>query len=185
MIITIAGDPGSGKSVVGKAIAEKFGLKRYSAGDFQRQIAIRRGVSLEELQEIAKTDPTVDQETDEYNKKIGDTEKNFIIDGRIAFHFIPHSIKIFLRTNTHKAAERIWRDIQNNKRETEKGFKSFDEVYASIVFRQNSECERYQKYYGVNQLDMKNYDIVIDATNLTVQQEIDAVVEAIKKRSIK
>ena len=49
MIITISGTPGSGKSTVAKMIATKLGFKHYSTGDFMRQMAKERGISLEEL----------------------------------------------------------------------------------------------------------------------------------------
>ena len=39
MIITLSGNVASGKSTVGKALAEKLKLKHYSTGDFMRKIA--------------------------------------------------------------------------------------------------------------------------------------------------
>jgi len=181
MIITLSGDPGSGKSVVGKGIAEKLNLKQYSAGGFMRQIAEERGISLQELLKIAEKDFSIDDEVDKKVVGLSKKEDNFILDSRIAFHFVPKAIKIFLKTDTKKAAERIWRDIQNNKRNAEKHFKSLEEVRQSVIERQKSESQRYDRYYKINHLDMKNYDIVIDATNMTIWEEIDAVLKAIEE----
>jgi cytidylate kinase len=181
MKVTLCGDPGSGKSVIGKAISEKLELKQYSGGYLMRNVAIKRGITLSELMEQNKKDPSADYEVDKEIIALGKNENNFIMDSRTAFHFIPDAIKIFLKTDPKKAAERIWRDIQENKRSTEKQFKSLEEVYQSIIARQSSESERYKKYYNINHLDMNNYDIVIDATNMTVQEEVDAVLTAIDK----
>lgn len=181
MIVTISGDPGSGKSAVGRAIAEKLGLKQYSGGKLMREIAEKRNISLAELLKIAETDFSIDKDVDNKITALGKEDDNFILDSRTAFHFIPKSVKIFLRTDAKKAAERIWKDIQEGKRKTERQFKSLKEVYRSIIKRQESESGRYKKYYNVDHLDMSNYDFVLDATNLSLDEEIQKVLDYIKK----
>ena len=49
MIIAISGLHETGKSVVGKAIAERFGLTYFSTGVLFRTIAKEKGLSLEQL----------------------------------------------------------------------------------------------------------------------------------------
>lgn len=44
MIITISGYPGSGKSTIADIIAKKLKLKRYSVGNFRRELAKKRGI---------------------------------------------------------------------------------------------------------------------------------------------
>ena len=46
MIMTISGMPGSGKSSVADFIAKKLNMKRYSAGDFRREIAIKNNLNI-------------------------------------------------------------------------------------------------------------------------------------------
>ena len=94
MIITISGSPGSGKSTVRDLLAQKLNLKRYSTGDFMRQLATKSGVSLEEFGKMAQQDSSIDKQLDDRQVKLGREEDNFIIDGRLSFHFIPNSIKI-------------------------------------------------------------------------------------------
>ena len=96
MIITISGALGSGKSTVAKILVQKFNLKHYSTGDFMREIAVKRGITLLELSKLAETDKSIDEELDERQIKLGEEEDNFIIDARLGWHFIPNSIKIFL-----------------------------------------------------------------------------------------
>src|SRR3989338_7586745 len=96
MIITIAGTPGAGKSSVAKLVAKKLKLKHYSTGDYMRQIALKRNISLMELSKIAEKDKTIDKELDNWQIKSGKTKDNFVIDSRLGFYFIPHSIKVLL-----------------------------------------------------------------------------------------
>ena len=65
MIITISGALGSGKSTVAKILVRKFNLKHYSTGDFMREIAAKRGVTLLELSKLAETDKLWDTENHE------------------------------------------------------------------------------------------------------------------------
>jgi cytidylate kinase len=179
MIITISGDPGSGKSTVAKAVAKELSLKHFSAGDFMREMAESKGISLLELGKLAEKDPSIDKEIDERNKHLA-LKDDFVIDSRLAFHFIPKAIKIFLKVDLKVAAKRTWKDIVAQKRHTEKQLNSETEVYDAIVKRQQNEIERYKKYYGIDFLSGKNYDLVLDTTNLTIEESIQKVLEFVK-----
>ncbi len=180
MIITISGYPGSGKSTVGKAIAKEFNLKHFSAGDFMREMAESRGISLMELTKQADADVSVDKEIDERTKHLAQKD-NFVIDSRLAFHFIPKAIKIFLKVDLKVAAQRTWKDIMAQKRHTEQQLKSEEDVLNALIKRQKSEVERYRKYYNIdNFLDAKHYDFVLDTTNLTQEESIQKVLDFVR-----
>lgn len=180
MIIAISGTPGSGKSTVAKAIAKEFNLKHYSTGDFMREMAAKRNLSLMELERLAEKDFSIDRQIDEYSKNLVN-EDNFIIDSRLAFHFIPKAIKIFLKVDPKIAAKRVWKDLVEKKRTVEKGFHSEADVLKGIVDRQDSEVKRYIKYYKINYLDEKNYDFVLD-TNMPIDQVIEKVLKFLKSK---
>ena len=181
MIITISGTPGSGKSTVAKAIAKELSLKHFSAGDFMREMAESKGISLMELSKQAEKDTSIDREIDERTKHLA-LKDNFVMDSRLAFYFIPKSIKVFVKVDPVVAAKRTWKDIVALKRHTEKQFKSEEEVLVAVKKRLESECRRYEQYYGINYLDEKNYDFVIDTSNLTQEQAIQAVLDFVKKK---
>jgi cytidylate kinase len=182
MIVTISGDPGSGKSTVAKAVAEEFNLKHFSAGDFMREMAESRGISLMELTTLADSDVSIDHEIDERTKHLAQKD-NFVIDSRLAFHFIPNAVKIFLKVNPKVAAKRTWKDISAQKRHTEQQLKSENDVLKALIKRQQSEVERYRKYYGIdNFLDEKHYDFVLDTTNLTQEESVQKVLEFIRSK---
>lgn len=62
-----------------------------------RNLAKERNMSITELNQYSETDGgEIDRILDERQQTLGENEDNFIIDGRLAFHFIPHSCKVFL-----------------------------------------------------------------------------------------
>ena len=107
MIITISGMPGSGKTTVAKLLAKRLGYEHYSMGDLRGKMAMERGISIDELNKLGEKESWTDKEADDYQKKLGETEDNFVTDGRTGFHFIPHSRKIFLKVDLRIGAERI------------------------------------------------------------------------------
>jgi predicted cytidylate kinase len=178
MIITISGALGSGKSTVAKILAKKFNLKHYSTGDFMREIAAKRGVTLLELSKIAETDRSVDKELDDYQIKFGKEENDFIIDARLGWHFIPNSIKIFLDVTDEEAAKRIF----NEGRKDEKYNTDLNATLDNIKNRRESEIKRYQDYYEVNYFDHDNYDLVVDTTGIPADEVAEKVIKFIEER---
>jgi len=178
MIITITGNLGSGKSTVAKLVAQKLDLKHYSTGDFMRQMATERGVDLLELNKIAEKDKSVDKELDDRQIKLGKTENNFIIDARLGWHFIPHSIKIFLDVTDEEAARRIFSD----QRTTEKPYNTIQEAMENIRKRRESEKKRYRELYGLDYYDKKNYDLIVDTTKITAEQVAEKTVDFVRSK---
>ncbi len=181
MKITISGALGSGKSTVAKLVAKKLNLKHYSTGDFMREIAIKRKVTLLELSKLAETDPSVDKELDQRQIRLGQEEDNFIIDARLGWHFIPDSIKVFLNVADEEAARRIFAE----RRTDEKYNLTLKATLENIKQRRESETKRYQQYYMVNYFNLKNYDLVIDTTKLTAEKVTEKIVEFVQNRSVK
>lgn len=168
MIITISGTPGSGKSTVAKSLATKLKYKHYSGGDLRGKLAIELGITIDELNKLGEKDPSTDKKADEYIAKLGKQEDNFVIDSRLAWHFIPKSLKVFLTVDMKTAAERIFSDAKKKHRLDEPLYKTPADVEKAIMIRMKSDSLRYKKWYKLNYLDIKNYDLVIDTTNETV-----------------
>lgn len=182
MIITIAGAPGSGKSTVAKLLAEKLGYEYVSVGNMRRKMAEERGMTLEEFNSLGEKEEFTDKEVDLYQKKLGETKDNLVIDGRTSWYFIPQSYKIFLDVDLKTAAERILKDIRNAKRPQEKGFNTLDEVVDSLKKRMKSDSFRYKKYYGkdCDYLNKKNYDLVVDTAKKKPKEIVDYIIKNIK-----
>ncbi len=178
MIITISGDPGSGKSTVAKAIAEKLKLKHISSGDFMRELAAERKMTILELVKIAERDQAIDKEIDERTKNLAEQD-DFIMDSRLAWHFIPKSLKIYLKCGVEEAAKRVFAQ-QRGGIEAENV--TLEQTKENIIKREQSEIKRYKKYYGIDFKDETNYDFVLDTAKLTIPEAVEEVLEFIEEK---
>lgn len=176
MIITISGTPGSGKSSVGKLLAKKLDYKHYSMGDLQRKLANKRGMTIKELGDWQKNNPESDKQIDSYQINLGRKKDNFVLDSRLGAKFIPQGINVFLDAHLD---ERIKRRL-NHKREEEK-FDDPEETKKDMSEREKTNRERFMKFYSFDFLDMSNYDIIIDTTNLTIEEVVEKILKEIKK----
>lgn len=178
MKITISGTPGSGKSAVATLVAQRLGLKHFSAGGFMREIAKKRGIDILELNMLAATDKSIDKEADDNVKRLGEEQDNFILDARLGWLFIPDSLKIFLEVAEEIGAERIFKQKRSDEQF------DIEETAQAIKQRKEMEAKRYQETYGVDHLDKENYDFVLDTGNLSLREVVDKVVEFVENRNI-
>jgi CMP/dCMP kinase len=185
MIISFAGAMGSGKSTIAKMLAAELGWPRYYIGGIRREIAKQRGLTLAEFNKLGETDPTTDSEVDEYQKRLGKTQDNFIIEGRTSWYFIPQSLKIYLDVTEEEGAHRIFAELQSNNNRNEDSIKTYNDALDSIRQRKKSDTERYKKYYQIDAYDKKNYDFVVDTTNLTIEEVFDQVLIFVKSKFAK
>ncbi len=183
MIISIGGMPGSGKSTIAKMLADKLGWPRYYIGGLRREKARQRGMTLEAYNRLGETDPSTDLEVDEYQKKLGEGGDNFIIEGRTSWHFIPHSLKIFLDVDENVGAQRIFKDVSiSDSRNEGADIKTLCDVIKLYRQRIASDDLRYRKYFGIKVYDRKNYDLVVDTTGLSSSEVFDRIWRFIKDR---
>ncbi|HLC80482.1 MAG TPA: nucleoside monophosphate kinase [Candidatus Nanoarchaeia archaeon] len=181
MIVTLSGLPGSGKSTVARLLADKLRLKHYSTGDYMRKMASDRHLTLAQLGQQAEKDKKIDEELDTWQIKLGLTEDNFIIDGRLSFHFIPRSIKIFLSAEIEERAKRIMKDVKFKLRKEEQ-FKDLDTAVKGIEERGSCESKRFLQYYQTDPYDQKNYDFVIDTTLISAEQAAEMIKEFVESQ---
>ena len=154
-----------------KALAARLGLDHASAGDFMREMAAEHGVSVLEFSALAEADSAIDRAIDERSRKLGEERDGLVIDARLAWHFVPHSIKVFLDVSLEVAAVRIFGDQRGSETENV----DLRATLRNIETRAASESKRYDDYYGVDYLDPANYDLVIDTSEMTVEQVVDEI----------
>lgn len=172
MIVTISGRPGSGKSVVASRVAERLDLPHVSAGDFMREMAAERGVSILELSHTAEDDIEIDREIDERTARLADRGEAFVMDARLGWHFAPASVKVFLDVRPEVAARRIFEAGRGTEHENV----DLQTTERAIQSRTESERERYLTYYGLDYTDHDHYDLVIDTSDIGVDEVVERVI---------
>lgn len=176
MIISIGGAAGSGKTTVANALAKELGYESFYIGGIRREIAKRRNMTLAEYNTYGETHPETDIEVDQYQRDLGAQHDNFIIQGRTSYHFIPHSIKIYLDVDLDEGAKRIWKDVKINANIRNEGDpETLEELKQSLIERVQSDTARYDKYYHIDVYDPSNFDIVIDTTNITPDEAVTQI----------
>lgn len=166
MNISITGNLGSGKSSVAKILKER-GYEIFSTGNIFRQLAMEKGVSVEEfnkqVNEAAKRgDRSVDKMIDDTTTKISEERDNIVIDSRLAWHFAPKSFKVFLITDINESCRRVFHD---SVRANSESYQSQEECRKALINRQKLETVRYKEIYDIDYYDMSNYNLIIESTN--------------------
>lgn len=182
MIITISGQAGSGKTSTGRALAKKLKYKFYDIGTLRKMAAQKRGMTIEEYNKYGLTHHETDKEADAETIRLSKVEDNFVIQGRLAYHFVPKSLKVYLKVNSDVAAKRILMDKDNAERNSKSKTSSISEIKKLCVERDKSDVLRYKKIYGIKDFtNTKNYNLIIDTSKLTIGQTVDIIINKIAK----
>jgi predicted cytidylate kinase len=175
VIITISGRPGSGKSVVASRVAGELGFRHVSAGDFMREMAAERGITILELSRTAESREDIDREIDARTVRMAEESDDFVIDARLGWHFIPKSFKVFLDVEPSVAAQRVYRAGRGSERENV----TLADTEWAIQQRTESERKRYLEYYGLDYTDHDHFDLVIDTSDVTIDEVVAEILGAI------
>ena len=171
-VITIGGLHGTGKSSVADRIAAAFGLRRVSAGVIFRNMAVERGMTLEEFSRVAEGDAATDRLLDD-TLRAEAAKGTAVIDGQLAAWMAGENsdLNILLTApldvRVARIAQRDGRAFEDSRRET--------------VTREGSERARYLEYYGVDVADMSVYDIILNTAKYSLEDVIAILRSAIER----
>ncbi|MCD1293487.1 cytidylate kinase [Methanocella sp. CWC-04] len=171
MIITLGGQPGSGKTSVAKEISSKYGFVIISAGEQFRKLAQEKGMSLEEFGALAEKDPSIDLAIDQRQKELSVKYPDTLVEGRLAGRTINADLKIWLKTPLEIRSERI------AKRENI----SYDQAYDETRVREICELTRYRNYYEIDLTDLTHYDLIIDTKKWDAKGVTKIIAKAIEE----
>lgn len=146
-------------------------MPHVSAGDFMREMAGERGVSILELSRSAENDIEIDREIDERTTRLAEEGDDFVMDARLGWHFAPESVKVFLDVRPEVAARRIF----DARRGTEHENIDLKTTQRAIESRTESERDRYLTYYGLDYTDYDHYDLVIDTSDIGIDDVVDRI----------
>jgi len=165
--VTIFGLAGTGTTSVGELVANALGSEFLSSGNLFRKKAVELGIEVSKLEKICLTNPEYDLELDKCIEKSGKEKNNLVVESRLAYHFIPDSIKIKFVCDYATRIQRVARR-QN--------------VPTSIAseetnFREMSAEKRYRKYYGIKKLAPdKQFHLIIDTSRRSAEETAAIIV---------
>ncbi len=160
-VIAVSGPPGSGKTTYARRLASDLGFNYHSAGSIFREIARRRGLTLEELSRIAEKDPSIDLEIDRRTLEIA-RQGNVVIEGHLVAWVLAHVadvlvyVKAPLEVRVMRVASRDGVDVSV--------------AVEDVLVREESQALRFSRYYGFDVRDLSIFDLVVDTSTLSVDE---------------
>lgn len=171
IIITIDGMAATGKGTLAEFIAEKLSLNHFSASDVFYQVAEERGLEDYELSEEAEKEIDLEIDRKTLDRALN---QNCVVEGRIPSHVLGSysDFRIKITTETEERAERLaGREDMGKEKATE-----------IVEKRDMEDSRRYKEYYGIETSDFTIYDLVIDNSELGIEEQNSLVKKALKKQ---
>jgi cytidylate kinase len=166
LVITVAGPHGAGRTTQAKRLAGAFKLRYVSTGTLFRERAQQLRVSLEEMTRIAAGDDSFDRFLDDRAKQ--ETRKGKIVLDATLSGWVAEDpdIRIYLTAPLDvrilRISEREGRDVNEVEKETR--------------LREETEAERFRRYYAYDVADLTIYDVVLN----TALVDADGVANILK-----
>lgn len=175
MIITISGKAGSGKGTIARGLVEKLWYRHISIWDMKRELATQMGMNIIEFNKLGELPENVerfDKQYEEFQKGL-DVHDNIILDSRLSFSCQPKAFKVFLTISDEEAARRIF----NDKERIWDSYPDLEAVLDDMKKRNEQDVERYKALYGIDIMDMSQFDLVVDTTVSRPEYYIDFIAE--------
>lgn len=169
-IITITGIDGAGISTVSRWLAKSLEYRVFSAGGLFRNLAAQQWISIEKLNQKASKNASIDTEIDALLRKLGEWEE-VVLDARLGYYWIHDSFKVFLTVNPDIAAHRIFDDVLKWDRDQD-GATSLDQAILSINNQSETTRQRYLDRYGVDISNTRQFNLIIDTSDLKPSEVI-------------
>lgn len=160
---------------MGKLLASRLGFEYKSSGNMFRDMAAELGISVEELDVLSLKDSQYDIKLDEMVAEYGKTHDNFIFESRLAWHFIPDSMKLALVCEENEAARRV----------AEREGISEEKAKENNNLRLATYAARYPVCYpGIHYPPRsEDFDLTIDATSILPAEIVEKIVAFLETRN--
>lgn len=205
-VIAINREVGSGGHAIGEKIAQKLGVKFYDKAII-KELTKKFNLSVDELEEVraskfnwwnnlvesymnryrieerfdvqstvATTDNVFRVESD-FLKQLAEDE-SCVIAGRSGFYIFrdhPNALKIFITCDIDKRIERMMKVRKMTEDEARAAIEKFDKGREAYT----------KKFSGRSRYDARNYDLVVNVTQMSEQQAVDLIMDYIEKTNAK
>ncbi|MBS7610125.1 AAA family ATPase [Candidatus Bathyarchaeota archaeon] len=157
-VIAISGLHGAGRSTHAKRLASYFGLRYVSAGQLFREFSTLRHMKVQELSAALMDNPELDAFIDRRTKEEGE-KGGVVLDGDLSAWMAKDyaDVKIFLTAPDEVRFERI----------AKRDGKTIEEVKLETMKREAHDRQRYNKFYGIDFLDLSLYDLILNTGSLS------------------
>lgn len=172
MRILLSGLSGTGSTTAAQRIADDLGLRYVYGGRIFRSLAEERGISLEELAESLERDPETEREIDRRLVEAA-MDDDVLVESRTVGWIFPHDVPACRIWLTCALEERL-RRVQAREHHP----RSAD----NLLRREASDNRRYRALYGIEPDDFSPFDLVIDTTNLSVDEVVYRIEAVIHER---
>lgn len=198
IIVTISGEPASGKTSTRDQLAkeyEKMGYRVHiiTAGEISRDnvkkeylkiYPDRINAKLADIQadksfatKLKEIDKNLDLSIKQIGEEINAEERPndaYIIDARMAPYVIPDSYSVYLIVDEEIAGKRVYED---STRGAEDSYKDEKEATEKTRQRKLGDIGRFIEQYGVDIGKRENYKKVIDTSYLNIQDVAQIIIE--------
>lgn len=179
MKITISGLPGSGTTTLSNNLSKTLSFDYIYAGKIYREMANKKGLSLEEFSKLTENDTSFDTALDRQVMSFADSHDNCIVEGRLSGWFAHREqskdfVKIWVTAPVNVRLDRI------AHRENE----TLDITSKKVEMREKSEAKRYKEIYGIDISNLSIYDLVVDTSDKTPGETLDFVLSELEKHGL-
>jgi len=178
MRITLSGNLGSGKSTIGVRLSERLNIPYISTGRIFREIGHISNLTALQTNLAAEDNAEIDFAVDNKIKELDQTTSDFILDSRMAWHFVHGAINVFLSVEPETAAARIMGDPTRSG----EAYADAHTALESLRRRRESENKRYRILYGVDSDDINNYQLVIITDDADPDDIVTLIADFAKKK---
>jgi cytidylate kinase len=171
--ILLSGLSGTGSTTAAKRIAADLGLDYLYGGQIFRNLAVERGITLEDLAESLERDPEAEREIDRRLIAAALQRDQILVEGRTIGWIFPAEV----------AAIRIWLtcDLEERLRRVQ-GREHHPRSAENLLRREASDNRRYRALYGIEPEDFSPFDLVVDTTHLPVDAVVDQIEAFVRER---
>lgn len=200
-IITISGEPRSGKSTVVTQLVRRYNelgyrvhvietgklFREISEAEYSKMYPEKTDIKQADIQDDetfakkrAEIDSAIDGMIAEKGREINSQERPsdvYIIDSRLAWHNIPDSYAVRLTVAEKIAGQRAFKDKSKGSKDS---YDTIEEATEKTKQRTLGEVRRYKQRYGVDLTDPKNYDLIVDTSYSDTLELANIIIEGEK-----